>query len=65
MNTNSMIRFVIGPEGNAIPDVFCKLQGKGMWVGASKNNIEKAFINGSSVDLSNHQKDLFNKYNNK
>lgn len=37
-----MIRFVIGPEGNAIPDVFCKLQGKGMWVGASKNNIEKA-----------------------
>jgi len=29
------------------------------------NNIEQAFINGSSVDLNNHQKDLFNKYNNK
>lgn len=27
------------------------------------NKIEKAFINGSSVDLNNHQKDLFNKYN--
>lgn len=29
------------------------------------NNIEHAFINGSSVNLNNHQKDLFNKYNNK
>ena len=27
------------------------------------NNVEKAFINGVSVNLNNHQKDLFNKYN--
>ena len=26
------------------------------------NNVEQAFINGLSVDLNNHQKELFNKY---
>ena len=26
------------------------------------NNVEKAFINGISINLNNHQKDLFNKY---
>jgi imidazolonepropionase-like amidohydrolase len=29
------------------------------------NNVEKAFINGVSINLNNHQKELFNKYNNK
>ena len=29
------------------------------------NNIEKAFINGKSIDLNNHQKELFEKYKNK
>lgn len=37
-----MIRFVIGPEENIIPDVFSKLPGKGIWVGASKSSVEKA-----------------------
>ena len=27
------------------------------------NNVEAAFINGQSIDLNNHQKDLFRKYN--
>ena len=26
------------------------------------NNVEQAFINGFSIDLNNHQKELFNKY---
>lgn len=29
------------------------------------NNVEKAFINGISINLDNHQKDLFNKYKNR
>ena len=27
------------------------------------NNLEYAFISGKSIDLNNHQKELFNKYN--
>ena len=29
------------------------------------NNVEHAFIKGETVDLNNHQKELFNKYNNR
>jgi len=29
------------------------------------NNVEQAFINGISIDLNNHQKELFDKYKNK
>ena len=29
------------------------------------NNVEHAFIKGKTVDLNNHQKELFNKYNNR
>ena len=29
------------------------------------NNIEQAFISGASIDLNNHQKELFNKYKNR
>ena len=42
MNTKSMIRFVIGPEGDVVPDVLYKLPGRGLWVGANKNSLEKA-----------------------
>ena len=42
MNTKTMIRFVVGPEGNAVPDVFGKLPGKGMWVGAKKSSLDMA-----------------------
>ena len=40
MNTKSMIRFVIGPEGDVVPDVLYKLPGRGLWVGANKNSLE-------------------------
>ena len=29
------------------------------------NNVEHAFIKGKIIDLNNHQKELFNKYNNR
>ena len=29
------------------------------------NNVEHAFIKGKTIDLNNHQKELFNKYNNR
>ena len=42
MNTKSMVRFVVGPDGGAVPDVFCKLPGKGMWVSSKKSSLERA-----------------------
>ena len=42
MNTKSMVRFVVGPDGGAIPDVFCKLPGKGMWVSSKKSSLDRA-----------------------
>lgn len=37
-----MIRFVVGPEGQAVPDVRNKLPGRGIWVSADKDALEKA-----------------------
>jgi predicted RNA-binding protein YlxR (DUF448 family) len=42
MNTKSMVRFVVGPDGGAVPDVFCKLPGKGMWVSSKKSSLDRA-----------------------
>ncbi len=37
-----MIRFVVGPEGQAVPDVLGKLPGRGIWVSAERAALEKA-----------------------
>jgi predicted RNA-binding protein YlxR (DUF448 family) len=37
-----MIRFVVGPEGEAVPDVTGKLPGRGMWVTATRDALETA-----------------------
>lgn len=37
-----MIRFVIGPEGQAVPDIRNKLPGRGIWVTASKDALDEA-----------------------
>ena len=37
-----LIRFVIGPDGQVVPDVLGKLPGRGMWVTADRAVIEKA-----------------------
>ncbi len=37
-----LIRFVIGPEGQVVPDILGKLAGRGMWVTAERAVIEAA-----------------------
>jgi predicted RNA-binding protein YlxR (DUF448 family) len=37
-----LIRFVIGPEGDVVPDVKGKLPGRGVWVTASREAVEAA-----------------------
>jgi predicted RNA-binding protein YlxR (DUF448 family) len=37
-----LIRFVVGPEGEVVPDVAGKLPGRGMYVSADRGAIEKA-----------------------
>ena len=37
-----MIRFVVGPAGEAVPDVKRKLPGRGIWITASRAAIEEA-----------------------
>ena len=42
MSPISMIRFVIGPEGDVVPDIYGKLPGRGIWVSAKSAALEKA-----------------------
>ena len=37
-----MIRFVVGPAGDAVPDVKRKLPGRGIWITATRDAIEEA-----------------------
>ncbi len=37
-----MVRFVVGPEGQIVPDVLGKLPGRGIWVTAERDALEKA-----------------------
>ncbi|MCA0249831.1 MAG: RNA-binding protein [Proteobacteria bacterium] len=36
-----MIRFVVGPEGEAVPDLARRLPGRGMWVRAQRSALER------------------------
>lgn len=38
----SMIRFVVGPDGEVVPDLAGKLPGRGIWVGAERAALERA-----------------------
>ncbi len=38
----TLIRFVVGPDGQAVPDVAERLPGRGMWVGARRDLVEQA-----------------------
>lgn len=42
-----MIRFVRDPENNVVPDITGKLPGRGVWVSADLENLEKAIKSGS------------------
>jgi predicted RNA-binding protein YlxR (DUF448 family) len=37
-----MIRFVVGPDGEAVPDLKCKLPGRGVWVTATRAALTEA-----------------------
>ncbi len=37
-----MIRFVIGPDGAVVPDLEARLPGRGMWLSASRDVVDKA-----------------------
>ncbi len=39
---SGLIRFVVGPEGQVVPDILGKLPGRGMWVTASHDALDKA-----------------------
>ncbi len=56
MPVSDMIRFVVGPAGEAVPDVKRKLPGRGIWVTASRTAIDEAvkrnvFARGFKRDL--------------
>jgi uncharacterized protein len=37
-----LIRFVAGPDGSIVPDLACRLPGRGVWVGATRALVEAA-----------------------
>jgi hypothetical protein len=39
---NRLLRFVADPDGNVVPDAAAKLPGRGLWVEASKDAVNKA-----------------------
>ncbi len=39
---SDLIRFVIGPEGDAVPDLKHKLPGRGVWVTATQDALDEA-----------------------
>jgi hypothetical protein len=39
---DEMIRFVVGPDGDVVPDLKRKLPGRGIWVTAARGSLEEA-----------------------
>jgi predicted RNA-binding protein YlxR (DUF448 family) len=51
-----LIRFVVGPDGEAVPDIKCKLPGRGVWVTATQDALadaikRKVFARGFKRDV--------------
>lgn len=44
MPVSEMVRFVVGPAGEAVPDIKRKLPGRGIWVTATRAAIEESII---------------------
>jgi predicted RNA-binding protein YlxR (DUF448 family) len=42
MDEGRLIRFVAGPEGQAVPDLARKLPGRGLWVAADRASVDAA-----------------------
>ena len=43
----SMIRFVVGPERNLVPDLLASLPGRGIWLSARRDVLETALTKGA------------------
>ncbi len=43
---DGMIRFVVGPENEIVPDILGKLPGRGIWVSADRKALDKAVQKG-------------------
>src|ERR1700693_4455520 len=39
---SELIRFVVGPAGEAVPDIKRKLPGRGIWIDATREAVEEA-----------------------
>ena len=39
---DEMIRFVVGPDGDAVPDLKRKLPGRGIWITATRAALDEA-----------------------
>jgi predicted RNA-binding protein YlxR (DUF448 family) len=44
---SEMIRFVVGPDGQAVPDLKRKLPGRGIWVTATRGDLAEAVRRGA------------------
>jgi uncharacterized protein len=42
LHIDAMIRFVAGPDGKVVPDLRCKLPGRGIWVTLAKTKVADA-----------------------
>ncbi len=38
----AFIRFVVGPDGGIVPDIRCRLPGRGAWVTAERSRVQEA-----------------------
>ena len=47
LDPGQMIRFVVGPEDRLVPDVTGKLPGRGIWVSARRDALERAVAKGA------------------
>ncbi len=46
MAREELLRFVMAPDGAVVPDIRCRLPGRGAWVAASHGNVAKAVSKG-------------------
>jgi predicted RNA-binding protein YlxR (DUF448 family) len=42
MGEAALVRFVVGPDAVVIPDLACKLPGRGVWVAADRTSVDTA-----------------------
>ncbi|HEX4080235.1 MAG TPA: RNA-binding protein [Rhizomicrobium sp.] len=46
LNESQLVRFAVDPEGTIVPDVAAKLPGRGMWISARRDAVDRAVAKG-------------------